>query len=81
METLSQLLSDHPLMIIGVEFFSFLKSGCLHVSSAEDMMIAVDDTVAIFQSIVCSTQIDWSQYRDADHCIHLQADHMLRPPW
>ena len=28
-------------------------------------MIAVDDTVAIFQSIVCSTQIDWSQCREA----------------
>jgi hypothetical protein len=47
------------------EFFSFLKSGCLHVSSSEDVMIAVDDTVAIFQSIVCSTQIDWSQCREA----------------
>jgi hypothetical protein len=43
------------------EFFSFLKSGCLHVSSSEDVMIAVDDTVVIFRSIVCSTQIDWSQ--------------------
>jgi hypothetical protein len=47
------------------EFFSFLKRGCLHVSSSEDVMIAVDDTVAIFQSIVCSTQIDWSQCREA----------------
>lgn len=28
-------------------------------------MIAVDDTVVIFQSIVCSTQIDWSQCREA----------------
>ena len=28
-------------------------------------MITVDDTVAIFQSIVCSTQIDWSQCREA----------------
>ncbi len=28
-------------------------------------MIAVDDTVAIFQSVVCSTQIDWLQCREA----------------
>ena len=35
------------------------------MSSSEDVMIAVDDTVVIFQSIVCSTQIDWSQCREA----------------
>ena len=50
---------------VRLRIFSFLKSGCLHVSSSEDVMIAVDDTVAIFQSIVCSTQIDWSQCREA----------------